>query len=71
MSKQDDMPVMTKSQFDVGVQMMQRYLKRVEVKVEGTEVHIINVLDLKDSNLARVFAQQYATLMQGGAEDGK
>jgi gamma-glutamylcysteine synthetase len=64
-----DEPVMTMSQFQQGAQMMQRFLKGIEIKVKGNKVQTIYNWEFPDEVVARTFAESMRSQFEGAMEE--
>jgi gamma-glutamylcysteine synthetase len=64
-----DEPVMTMSQFQQGAQMMQRFLKGIEIKVKGNKVQTIYNWEFPDEVVARTFAESMKEQFEGAMEE--
>lgn len=64
-----DTPVMTYGQFQQGAQMMQHFLKKIDINVDGSKVQTIYHWEFPDEVVAKSFAEsmkaQFEESMEG------
>ena len=66
-----DEPVMTMSQFQEGAQVMQRFLKGIDIKVKGNKVKTIYNWEFPDELVAKTFAESMKGQFEGAMEEAK
>jgi hypothetical protein len=49
--------MISQDQFNIGLQFLKKFLKEVNIKVDGTKVVYTQVFDLEDEKIARNFAE--------------
>jgi len=49
--------MISQDQFNLGLQFLKRYLKEVNIKVEGSKVIYTQIFDMQDENVAKSFAE--------------
>jgi hypothetical protein len=69
MPQSPDAPIMTMSQFQQGAQMMQRFLKGIDIKVKGNKVQTIYNWEFPDEIVAKTFAESMRSQFEGAMEE--
>ena len=61
-----DSDAMQKGQLDMAYTLLQRFLTKVDIKVEGNTVYITNILEFPSAEVAKTFAESYKATLEGG-----
>jgi hypothetical protein len=64
-------PVMTYDQYQQGAQMMQQFLKGIDIKVKGKRVETIYKWEFPDELVAKTFAENMKEQFEGAMEPKK
>jgi len=67
--KEEDYPIMFKSQFVEGQAMMKSFLKGIDIKVRGCQVWTTYIWQFPDKIVAKSFAEGMKAQFEGGEKE--